>query len=160
MLPIIFVALCVVLNVVAGLLLRAYSATPCSNDVPPLHIIIICGAMLVQQLLLLMKTFTFFSEVSFVVVFSPLFVPIFMIIIYLYTVPMSPLTFILVIVFGLVSSTSIVLMMLKADDVFGIGTSLDFGSSFPKFSWAVIMLPIWLVTGLGIPCCSLCMRCC
>ena len=84
--------------------------------------------------------FTFFHQVTFVVVFLPLLI-------------MVPLTWVAAcmidldslfpVVLAACSIPSIVLLMLKMDDLFEVGTAITIGSAFPEFSWAVIMIPIW-----------------
>ena len=41
--------------------------------------------------------------------------------------------------------TSVVLLMVKADALFGIGTAVLIGPVFQDFSWVIIMIPIWLL---------------
>ena len=44
--------------------------------------------------------------------------------------------------------TSIVLLMFKTDNMFGVGTALVI-ADFPKFSWMVVMIPIWILVGIA-----------
>ena len=100
-----------------------------------------------QQILLLLEMFTFFHQVTFVVVFFPLLVAAPLLSLYLGTsrsevccvIPASVASLIVL---------SVVLLMSKMNDLFEFGTVLDIGSAFPKFSWVVIMIPTWVALSI------------
>ena len=106
--------------------------------------------VVVQQLLLLLELFTFFHKVSFVLVFSPLLI----IIALLYRCACGS-TYMTLSIFLAPFIASVVLMMIKVDIVFGIGTALLLGEENPeaflgpafrsRLTWVVTMIPAWLV---------------
>ena len=101
--------------------------------------------MVAQQVMLLLPMFTFFREVSFVVVFMPLLAVV-------------PFCAVWILFFGGIAFhipfwaifpiPSIVLLMLKADNLLGVGTAFLIGDAFPKFSWWLIMIPMWVLLAI------------
>lgn len=159
-LPIIYVGLCVVADVVMVVFLRRCSTGVetirdmcfgcCSERlgedfyIKPVHraylTMLVTSTVLLQQLLLLLEMFAFFNQVSFFFVFSPFFiVAVSMCPCCAYGVEIWFVTICLVLM-----SPSVVLLMLKADKLLGIGTALLLGPAFPEFSWFMVMVPIWV----------------
>jgi len=100
--------------------------------------------MLAQQVMLLLQMFTFFREVSFVFVFLPLLVVAVFIMCTVCFVEVFNVYFFF---FGLYLIPSVVLLMLKADNLLGVGTAVLIGDAFPKFSWSIVMIPVWMLMG-------------
>merc|ERR1712187_223592 len=95
--------------------------------------------------MLLLQMFTW---MSFVVVFLPLlvFVPIF-IGWFVYSMKEDydePGHVVCPSLVMLLPIPSIVLLMLKTDAFLGIGTAFWMGDALTKFSWVIVMVPIWV----------------
>ena len=103
--------------------------------------------LLAQQTLLFLEMFTFFHQVTFVVVLFPLLIVVVLIWVENIDVIISEdidcyhYHGMLPIMLATCSIPSIVLLMIKMDDFFEVGTAIAINS--PEFSWAVIMIPVW-----------------
>ena len=153
-LPVIYVLLCGAANLVIGGFLfryKPYLRVDVNNQRKIKRItMVVAGTVLLQQFLFLFELFTFFHRVSFVLVLMPLLI----IIVCIYSCACGSTNFTLTIFLAPIIA-SIVLLMLKADMIFGIGTALLVGPGYPEailgpaprseFSWVVIMIPVWLV---------------
>ena len=102
------------------------------------------GVLMLQQVLLLLKMFTLFDELSFFFVFSPLLVAIVMLDGMLCCLKWNVCGSIILCAPFL---TSVVLLMSKADEVFGVGAV----SVVPLgMTWSVVMVPVWLAMATAI----------
>ena len=152
----ILAALCVVMDLVVGVqfvrfLLEYIEKKSRSNfDASPrskilkVLIFVLFGVLILQQVFLLLEMFTFFHELSFFFVLLPLLVAIiiFNVIVVHYQEDCLCLAFTIPCVSCVMSA---VLLMLKADNFFGVGTVSE---GVAEWSWAVVMMPIWSVMGL------------
>ena len=150
-LPNILVFLCVVADVIVGALvfrfyktkLTGYSKDDNGAQKCVHRVIVALCIVITQQLLLLLELFTFFREVSFFFVFSPLIAFLIALVVH-WNGPAF-------LIWGVMTPT-VVLLMFKADRLLGIGTDHLIGHEFPEFSWMMIMMPIWIVI-LMVPVC-------
>ena len=160
LLPVSTAIFCVVVNVFASLLLfhannlGAFSSRDSLSKRRRCKARIIVGLCVVsaQQLMLLLEMFTFFRGVSFVFVFSPLLVATVVIFVDLCCHFQRQYIFPMVVILPAIF-TSTVLLMLKADNFFGVGTALFPITTFP---WIVVIVPVWIC--VCIFCCGCC--CC
>ena len=171
-LVVIFAALCVFTDVGAAVLMyknlgascvRSFNPCTCHNygyepDCPcidehqcPCRVYVVFFVVLAQQILLFLELFTFFHQVTFFVVFSPLLIMICIMIFMECAAHLPNCEHFEDVCRNCVSTLlvmalipSIVLLIFKMDNLFDIGTALLIGSAFPKFSWVVVMIPTWV----------------
>ena len=143
-LPIVFAIVCTVVDVIAGAVI-CHAFRPGAEGVLIRYtqVTFVFLLILAQQVMLLLPMFTFFRELSFVLVFMPLLVVAVAFIFLSNTT--DQLCFLAY--FGFYSIPSIVLLMLKADNFLGVGTDFLIGDVFPKFSWSLVMIPMWVLLG-------------
>ena len=107
---------------------------------------VLFGGLIVQQLMLLLEMFTFFHETSFFITFLPILAVIVLLNVAMFTSPDGCCYGIIMLFASLALITGLVLLIFKTDELFGVGTALTF--SLPEFTWAVVMIPVWVVLGI------------
>ena len=144
----ILVSLCVAMDVTVGVQFVRFIMTWLESDgwygcfsIAKRSTFVLFGLLILQQLLLLLEMFTFFHEVSFVLVFLPLLVAIVMFNAIM-CVPCDWRVGFITTICCITSFASVVLLMSKADDLFGVGTVSP--QWFSEMSWVVVMIPIWV----------------